>query len=70
MTGRLIGDQILPVMVFFFDALDFLFPAPSFELFFAGDGIVGVVEGFVVDKDVDVIAFGEAGKPQGQTTYF
>lgn len=44
-----------------FDESDFLFSTPAFELFFAGDGVGWVGEGFVVHENVDVVAFGEAG---------
>ena len=53
--------KVAPGGVLFFDQEDFFGAAPAFELFFAGDGVARVAEGFEIDELGGVIGLGEAG---------
>ena len=54
------SSQVLPGGISAFDQPNFLGSAPAFELLFAVDCFVYVVEGFVVDQAVATILLAEA----------
>ncbi|MGB7171729.1 MAG: hypothetical protein WBD32_22170 [Acidobacteriaceae bacterium] len=57
--------QIDPRRVHFVDEREFLSADPPFDLLFAIDSAIGIVEAFVPDESVAVVIGGEAGEVFG-----
>jgi hypothetical protein len=57
-----VGTEVAPGGVGVFEEEDFFLAAPTFELFFAGDGVADVREGLEVYEFGGVVLRAEAGK--------
>jgi hypothetical protein len=53
--GKVFRGQVFPCRIACFDERDFFFACEVFQVFFAGDGVVDVVEALVVDEAVDFV---------------
>jgi hypothetical protein len=50
-----VGGEVFPRWVVRFNECDFFFAGEVFQIFFAGDGVVDVLEAFEVDETVGFV---------------
>jgi hypothetical protein len=55
-----VGCEVFPGWIGGFDEGDLLLPGEVLQVFFARDGVVDVLEAFVVDEAVDFVFCGES----------